>query len=131
MPAPALDCSGKNAVTVTLTGDWLLVADLPAVEPVLERLRASPPPGTVTFACDGLGQWDTALVASLVSIRRVADDRGVGLDPDGLPEGARRLLTLAFAVKEREGARRGAVAEPLVAVASILLPRATVCSPAR
>ncbi|HSN52895.1 MAG TPA: ABC transporter permease, partial [Woeseiaceae bacterium] len=56
----------------------------------------------------GLGDWDTALVARLVSIRHAAEQNGVAVDDSGLPDGARQLVALAFAVREREGARRGA-----------------------
>lgn len=114
MSAPALDCSGSDVLTVTLTGDWLLGADLPPALPVLERLGGTPAPRSLAFESSTLGEWDTGLVAMLVTLRREADARGVSLDPAGLPEGVRRLLTLAFAVKEREGARRGEIRESLL-----------------
>jgi phospholipid/cholesterol/gamma-HCH transport system permease protein len=43
-----------------------------------------------------------------VSIHRAAEGSGVPVDDSALPEGARQLIALAFAVREREGARRGA-----------------------
>ena len=48
------------------------------------------------------------LVARLVSIRQAAEQKGIPVDDGGLPEGARQLVALAFAVREREGARRSA-----------------------
>jgi phospholipid/cholesterol/gamma-HCH transport system permease protein len=97
-----------DSLAVTLTGDWLLDAVLPGIEPVLERLRQTPAPARVSFDAGGLGDWDTGLVARLVSIRRAAEQSGVPVDDSALPEGARQLIALAFAVREREGARRGA-----------------------
>lgn len=97
-----------DSLAVTLTGDWLLGAALPGIEPVLERLRQTPAPAAVSFDTAALGDWDTGLVARLVSIRRAAEQNGVSVDDGGLPDGARQLVALAFAVREREGARRGA-----------------------
>jgi len=100
------DSSGSNELAVTMSGDWLLGGNLPGVEPVLEQLRQLPGLTTVSFDADGLGEWDTGLLIALIAIRHSATERDIEFDDAGLPEGARRLLTLAHAVKEREGARR-------------------------
>jgi phospholipid/cholesterol/gamma-HCH transport system permease protein len=89
-----------------MSGDWLLGGNLPGVEPVLEQLRQLPGLTTVSFDAGGLGEWDTGLLITLIAIRHRATERDIEFDDTGLPEGARRLLTLAHAVKEREGARR-------------------------
>ncbi len=105
-----LSCTiaADDSLAVTLAGDWLLDAVLPGIEPVLERLRQTPAPPRISFDTGGLGDWDTGLVARLVSIHRAAEQSGVPVDDSALPEGARQLIALAFAVREREGARRGA-----------------------
>jgi phospholipid/cholesterol/gamma-HCH transport system permease protein len=97
-----------DTLAVTLTGDWLLDATLPGIGPVIERLRETPAPAAVSFDTSGLGDWDTGLVARLVSIRQSAEANSVPIDDSGLPDGARQLIALAFAVREREGARRKA-----------------------
>jgi len=97
-----------DSLAVSLTGDWLLDAVLPGIEPVVERLQQAPAPVGIRFETDGLGDWDTGLVARLVSIRQAAEQQGIPVDDSGLPEGARQLVALAFAVREREGARRSA-----------------------
>jgi phospholipid/cholesterol/gamma-HCH transport system permease protein len=104
----ALTCgsNGEDALAVSLTGDWLLGNNLPGPDPVLDSLRQLPTPATMVFETASLGDWDTGLIAMLVAIRRSADANGVAFDDAGLPDGARQLLALAFAVKEREGARR-------------------------
>ena len=106
----ALTCTTtpEDSLAVTLTGDWLLDAPLPDIEPVLLRLRESPAPASVCFDASELGDWDTGLVARLVSIRRDAEANNIPVDESGLPDGARQLIALAFAVREREGARRKA-----------------------
>jgi len=97
-----------DSLAVSLTGDWLLDAVLPGIEPIFERLQQAPAPVGIRFETDGLGDWDTGLVARLVSIRQAAEQQGIPVDDSGLPEGARQLVALAFAVREREGARRSA-----------------------
>jgi len=106
----ALTCTTtpEDSLAVTLTGDWLLDAPLPDIGPVLVRLRESPAPANVCFDASELGDWDTGLVARLVSIRRDAQANNIPVDESGLPDGARQLIALAFAVREREGARRKA-----------------------
>ncbi len=96
----------EESLAVTLSGDWLLERALPAIQPVLERLTGEAKPAVLRFDATSLGDWDTGLLANLVQIRRCAETNGVGIDESGLPEGAQQLMTLAFAVKEREGARR-------------------------
>ena len=105
----ALTCTTApdDTLAVTLSGDWRLDAVLPGVEPVRERLRQTPAPAAIAFDSSELGDWDTGLVARLVSIRRDAEARSIPVDESGLPDGVRQLIALAFAVREREGARRG------------------------
>lgn len=106
----ALTCTvtPEDTLAVALTGDWLLGAALPDIAPVRERLRETPAPASVCFDTSELGDWDTGLVARLVSIRHDAEANNVPVDDSGLPEGARQLIALAFAVKVREDARRKA-----------------------
>ena len=106
----ALTCTvtADETLAVTLTGDWLLDATLPGIEPVIEHLKRTPPPAAVSFDASGLGEWDTGLVSRLVTIHRSAEANSVPIDDSGLPDGARQLIALAFAVREREGARRKA-----------------------
>jgi len=104
----ALSCNDTpdETLAITLSGDWMLGNSLPKLDPVLERLSTAPKPSAIRFDAAALGDWDTGLVAALVAIRRGADTNDVLLDDGGLPDGARQLVALAFAVKEREGARR-------------------------
>ena len=108
MDAAALswDDHNNNALAITLSGDWLLTGELPDHDAVVTRLRDGPSPSGVFFRTDSLGEWDTALVAALIAIQRAAALSGIEVDDSALPDGARKLIGLAFAVKEREGARR-------------------------
>ena len=96
----------EGILAIEMSGDWLLGSSLPAAESLLARIGATPGPQSITFSTDSLGDWDTGLVKVLIAIQRAAEARGIELDQSGLPDGAQRLVALAFAVEEREGARR-------------------------
>ncbi len=98
--------SNDGVVTVSLNGDWLLHAHPPERTPVLQALADAPAPTTVRYDCAGLGKWDTALLTLLADVQRATTELSIDHDTGALPDGARELLQLAFAVQEREGARR-------------------------
>ena len=96
----------QGSLDISLSGDWLLGGELPGPDPVLDRLRKSPKPTSLAFDSQMLGDWDTGLVKTLIAINVSAGANGVEVNDAGLPAGARQLVALAFAVEEREGARR-------------------------
>jgi len=96
----------NGTLVVSFSGDWLLESDLPPFDPVLDLLEAAPAPTALSIDATHLGEWDTGLLSTLVRLRRTAGQSDVDVDDSGLPEGARQLLAMAFAVREREGARR-------------------------
>jgi phospholipid/cholesterol/gamma-HCH transport system permease protein len=98
------DISEENTLDITLSGEWLLVSELPRPDVVVAKIAENP--AGIRFDTTQLGEWDTALITTLIAIHRGAAQCDVAVDNGGLPEGARRLLELAFTVKEREGARR-------------------------
>ena len=95
-----------ETLELELSGDWLLMNDLPDIDETLVAIDNSADGTVVRFATDLLGAWDTGLLSNLVRIRQRAETKGITVDTTNLPEGAVSLLTLAFAVPEREGARR-------------------------
>ncbi len=96
----------QGSLDISLSGDWLLGGELPGPDPVLDRLRKSPKPTSLAFDSQMLGEWDTGLIKTLIAINQSAGANGVEVNDEGLPAGARQLVALAFAVEEREGARR-------------------------
>lgn len=107
--------SEGHCLTVRVSGDWLLRAEVPGADAVLERLDSEPTPVAIRFDAGGLGDWDTALLATLATILRRARSLEIDVDRSGLPEAAQRLLTLAFEAREPEGARRSAARIPFLA----------------
>ena len=106
-PAAELRASRqKDALVLTLSGDWKLGRDLPSVSKVEEQIKGAPMPARVAFDTKGVSDFDSGLLMFLINLMAVCTQRKIGLDKEGLPEGVQRLLALATAVPERKGARR-------------------------
>ena len=103
-----------DALCLALAGDWLVKDQLPAIDDVRRRLAQTPFPRAVRFDATALGRWDSGLVTRLIDLYRDAQARSIPFDDAGLPEGARRLIALAFAVKPREGAARQQRSKPFL-----------------
>jgi phospholipid/cholesterol/gamma-HCH transport system permease protein len=104
--ALSINEGSQGSLAISLSGDWLLTNDLPQLETLINRLGQTPKLKSLVFEAGSLGEWDTGLLKSLVAIVQTARANGVEIDHAGLPNGARRLVKLAFAVEEREGDRR-------------------------
>ncbi len=103
-PTLALDRTPERMLVVRLAGSWKLRYALPAVSDVAEALDASPPRG-LRFDATDLGAWDSGALTFLTRVLALCRDRGVETDVTALPPGIRRLLALAAAVPEKQGAR--------------------------
>ena len=97
-----------DTLLLHLAGNWTIHTAAPAVTEVQQQLDASPPVRRLAFETRELGAWDSRLLTFLRQVLEVSTPRQTVVDQQGLPEGVRRLLALAAAVPEREGARRGA-----------------------
>jgi len=100
-----------DSLQVRLAGPWQMETGLPAVDPVLQALESEPRPRQVTFDAAQLGGWDSGLLTFLVKVAERCSERSIAIDYAGLPAGVSRLLKLAEAVPERQGAR-GDAARP-------------------
>lgn len=109
MPAElALTRPSADQLVVRLAGPWRMSGGVPEPAELAQALRGEPAPARLTFEADALGAWDSALLIFLERVAEIAGERGVTVDRSGLPAGVQRLLALAEAVPERQGARSGA-----------------------
>jgi len=81
--------------SVELRGSWSLKGAVPRYALVAPRLAEA---RRVRLGAAGLEAWDSSAVNFLAALIRDCRAHTVAVDQDGLPEGLRRLLALAFAV---------------------------------
>jgi phospholipid/cholesterol/gamma-HCH transport system permease protein len=108
-PAQALvfpETTGPGSITLTLSGSWRVVDDRSQAVAFLSGFAKEGDAAQVTLRDGGIEGWDSTLLTFLRSVGAIALAGGHTLDPSGMPEGVRRLLSLANAVPERKGARR-------------------------
>lgn len=91
-----------NTLLIRLAGNWTIEAKLPSILEAQRQIEASPPSGRIAFDARDLTAWDSSLLIFLTKLIAEAEHRGIEIDRAGLPEGVRRLLTLATAVPARK-----------------------------
>jgi phospholipid/cholesterol/gamma-HCH transport system permease protein len=101
MEQPSVD-----TLKVKLSGQWRLGADLPEADKVQQTLQDRPGVRNIVFDTRELDSWDSGLLTFLINLRNFCSRQNIGLNTDGLPEGARKLLELASAVPEKKDARK-------------------------
>jgi phospholipid/cholesterol/gamma-HCH transport system permease protein len=106
-----MEQSSPDTLKLILSGSWTLGGELPGIEPVQQTLEGKPGVRNLVFDTRQLASWDTGLLTFLNNLRNFCSRQNIGLNSDGLPEGARKLLELAAAVPETKDARP---AEPRV-----------------
>jgi phospholipid/cholesterol/gamma-HCH transport system permease protein len=97
-----------------LAGSWRLEDEFPSITGVAQHLDDTPHVRSVTFDTTELAAWDSGLVTFLLDTMDLGAQRQIVVAQEGLPSGVRRLLHLATAVPERQGARREAKPDPLL-----------------
>ena len=95
----------QGIVGIHITGDWVIENQLPNTDSIIAKLSESQFK-KIDIDTENLGKWDSGLITFLVKLRKFADQKKSNINFSALPEGAQRLLNLAFAVEEREGARK-------------------------
>ncbi len=90
------------------------MSDLPSMTTVQQQLKADPKVRRVGFDAHGITDWDSGLLTFLLKLGEYCKQQNIEIDANGLPDGVRRLLKLAFAVPERKGARKRAKRIPLL-----------------
>jgi phospholipid/cholesterol/gamma-HCH transport system permease protein len=104
-----------DTLLVQLKGNWTIENKLPPVTNVQIQFDSGPKFQKVAFDTTNLGGWDSGLLTFLIKLDEQCKKGGIAVDAEGLPEGVKSLLKLAFAVPERKGARREAKHEPVLA----------------
>src|SRR5262245_49435914 len=103
-----------QTLEVRLAGDWTLAGARPSPQDVARELQTKPA-RRLRLSADGMGRWDSGLLTFLQGVVAACKAGSVEVDSAGLPEGVRKLLALAEAVPEKQGARRAGESEAWLA----------------
>jgi phospholipid/cholesterol/gamma-HCH transport system permease protein len=87
---------------------------MPTTETFARQISGPPAPRRIAFDASDLGPWDSSLVALVAGTTEACRAHGIEADLAGLPPGLRRLVELAEAVPEKEGARARPVRPPFL-----------------
>ena len=100
VPTVQLTIDNANTATLTLSGEWSLRHTCPRLADFAGQLHDT---SLQYLQCkgDNLGRWDSALPSFLLQCHEFCQARGMQLNVDVLPEGARKLLAVATAVEPR------------------------------
>jgi phospholipid/cholesterol/gamma-HCH transport system permease protein len=97
-----------DTLCLRLEGKWTIHAPLPSLAEVERQLEGEPRVWRLAFETQDVLEWDSVLLTFLLKLEELGTHYQVEIDHTGLPQGVQRLLTLATAVPERQGARRQA-----------------------
>jgi phospholipid/cholesterol/gamma-HCH transport system permease protein len=100
----------EGELLVVLSGSWRLASSLPSADELIKQIHPDQVLRTA-FETNELKDWDSGLLTFLIKVNQFCSQNSILLEPEGLPEGARRLLKLAAAVPERAGTRKKAKKE--------------------
>jgi phospholipid/cholesterol/gamma-HCH transport system permease protein len=105
-PTATFEAVGDGSASLTVSGSWRLARALPAVDGFEAELAACTGLSKLELIGVRLGSWDSSLAAYLTGVISRCRARNIDVDINGLPADVQGLLNLAFAVPEREGARK-------------------------
>ncbi len=99
----------QETLVVRMAGSWTLKNRCPSANRVLKEMGSGPRVARIAFDAAALTDWDSGFLIFLTRvIEACSKDGGPAMDMKGLPEGARKLLTLAATVPEKKGVGKGA-----------------------
>jgi phospholipid/cholesterol/gamma-HCH transport system permease protein len=110
-----LERKDSSHLLIHLRGNWHLDQNMPSTGVVAKELSAHVGPLRIGFDTSELATWDSALISFLVATYDFCQAHGIEHDQGGLPAGVRRLVELAEAVPEKQGARAGTKRSPFFA----------------
>ena len=100
-PGFQLDQQNQEQAALKITGDWVQGQQAPEFNELRAQLAAGLP-GQLAMDGSDLGRWDSILMAFLLQCFNFCRDSGIEVQTDALPEGVRRLLSVATTVPPHE-----------------------------
>jgi phospholipid/cholesterol/gamma-HCH transport system permease protein len=106
-----LDPTSDGPARLVLSGTWRLGQPFPSTHDLWTAVEGAAGVRRFLFDTNALTAWDSGFLTVILGLLQRCREAGIEVDLEGLPQGAQRLLRLATAVPERQGARRVAAQE--------------------
>jgi phospholipid/cholesterol/gamma-HCH transport system permease protein len=97
----AFDYSTPKKLLIKLSGDWQISAGLLSANDVISQLATHPDIVQIDLSVSQELKWDSGLIAFLLKLIRECEHKNVRVGPEGLPQGAQKLLALALKVHDK------------------------------
>jgi len=110
----SLEFPAPDKLQLVLAGSWLLANSPPRAGDIEQQLAARSDIRSISFNGKGITEWDTGLLTFLARVYRLAARQSIDIDPEGLPDGARRMMALSTAVPPIEGTGKQTGEAPLL-----------------
>ncbi len=109
-----LQFPSPDNLRVVLADSWLLTDSRPSPDDIALQLQSRSDIHSISFDGTAVTQWDSGLLIFLARVFQLAGEHSINIDPDGLPDGARRMMTLATAVPAKEDTGKHSEHPPLL-----------------
>ncbi len=113
-PQAVFTCPTPREALVRFGGEWKISGGMPENRADVIAAFREPSFDKVVFDARDVGGWDSCFIAFLVRLTEMCRKKGVVCRFEHMPDGAQRLIDLAFAVPPREGAARKSSFVPLL-----------------
>jgi phospholipid/cholesterol/gamma-HCH transport system permease protein len=110
----SLEFPSPDNLQLVLAGSWLLTDAPPFPGNIGQQLQTRTDIRKISFDGMAVTKWDTGLLTFLSRVYQLAGEHSVEIDPDGLPGGVRRMMTLATAVPPKEATGKHAEEAPML-----------------
>ena len=91
-----------DTLAVVFAGSWKGSQELPPFNRIQEEIEANPQLKHITFDTNELTDWDSGFLTFLIKVINYCSRQKVSIHDAGLPEGVKRLLSIATAVPEKK-----------------------------
>jgi phospholipid/cholesterol/gamma-HCH transport system permease protein len=109
----SFDRRADGSLLIRLSGAWRLKGGIAPAGELERELHSTGGSSRIAFDTGNLTGWDSSILTFLTNVSELCRQKHLTVDRDGLPSGIRRLLELAEAVPERQGARKDVVVASL------------------
>jgi len=109
----SLHRQADDTLSIFFSGSWKSGQALPPFNKVQQEIESNPHCKQITFDTHELTDWDSRFLTFLIKVFNHCSRQKISIIDEGLPQGVKRLLSIATAVPEKE-THKETVPDPLL-----------------